>query len=59
MQTVEQYIQKIKNRVEFISKEDRRVESKIEKMKLAVQAREKILVQKWHDHIMISECQSN
>lgn len=59
MQTVEQYIQKIKNRVEFISKEDRRVESKIEKMKLAVQAREKILVQKWQDHIMISECQSN
>ncbi len=51
-------MQKLRNRVDYLSKEDQRVEKKIEKMQKAVMAREKILVQKWQDEIKITETQS-
>jgi len=37
-------VQKLRNRVDYLSKEDQRVEQKIDRMQRAVMAREKILV---------------
>lgn len=48
----------MRNRVEYLSKEDQRVEQKIGRMQRAVLAREKILVQKWKDEILITETHS-
>lgn len=55
LQTVDEYVGKMRNRVDYLANEETRMNNKIERMHDIMAKRENILLAKWEDQQRISE----
>lgn len=51
LETVDEYVMKMKNRLDYLANEESRMLKKIDRMNSLIQKREKVLMKKWEDQI--------
>ena len=49
LETVDEYVVKMKNRLDYLANEENRMLKKIDRMNSLIQKREKVLMKKWED----------
>ena len=49
LSTIDEYVKKMRNRVNYLAKEESRIQQKNIKMSDTIQKREQILLNKWED----------
>lgn len=51
LETVDEYVVKMKNRLDYLANEESRMLKKIDRMNSLIVKREKVLMKKWEDQI--------
>lgn len=51
LETVNEYVAKMKNRIKFLAKEEQRMQFKNQRMSAMMQRREEVLLSKWEDEL--------
>lgn len=53
--TVDEYVGKMRNRLDYLVQSEQRMLSRIDRMNEIMQKREQVILKKWNDHIEIQE----
>ena len=55
LHTVEEYVTKMRNRVEYLQQSEKRMISKIDRMSQIMERREQVILKKWEDQVSLQE----
>jgi hypothetical protein len=55
LETVDEYVIKMKTRLDYLAQEESRMMKKIERMNSLISKRESVLLKKWEDQITFNE----